>query len=103
MKTIRLLIVSAICLFIWGCVNPQDINWESTPLTVKVVRTAQYGHYKIRIAIKLESGEVVQVDATKNMPLIIRGKNIALYRGTTDFGRKFYSFNPPLSNVNQKP
>ncbi len=98
MKTIRLLIASAICLFIWGCVNPQDINWESTPLTGKVVRTVEYpgnGPSKIRIAIKIESGKVVQVDATKNMPLIIKGKNIDLYRGTTDSGRKFYSFNPP--------
>jgi len=105
--TARLTIVLTICLSIWGCVNPQDINWESTPLTGKVKRTikhpSQIGPPGISIAIELESGEVVLVAPPRNIRFMLKGKDVNLYRGTTDSGREFYSFNLPQPISNQSP
>ncbi len=94
-KIIWLSIFLAISLSTWGCVNPKDINWENTPITGTVLGTVeypnQYGHSRIKIRVKLDSGETVLVDSTREM-LIVKGQEVKLRRGTTDSGRKFYVF-----------
>lgn len=85
----------ALSLSVWGCVNPKDINWENTPITGTVLGTVeypnQYGHSRIKIRVKLDSGETVLVDSTREM-LIVKGQEVKLRRGTTEEGRKFYVF-----------
>ena len=99
-KIIGVSIFLAISLSTIGCVNPKDINWESTPITGTVLGTVespnQYGPSTTRIKIKLDSGEIVYVKSAGEMPLIVKGKKVKLRRGTTDSGRKFYSFGRPF-------
>lgn len=100
-KIIWLSIFLALSLSTWGCVNPQDINWENTPITGTVLGTVeypnQYGPSEIKIRVKLDSGETVLVKSLEagEMPLIVKGKEVKLRRGTTDSGRKFYDFVRP--------
>lgn len=85
----------ALCVFIWGCVNPKDINWENAPITGTVLGTGEHSTYPgsstIYISIELDSGESVLVKSTGAMP-IIKGQKVKLYRGSADSGRKFYRF-----------
>ena len=89
----------ALCLFIWGCVNPKDINWENTPITGTVLGTVeypnQYGPSTIKIRVELNSGESLLVPSTGAMP-IVKGQQVKLYREATDSGKKFYSFDLPF-------
>lgn len=94
-RIIWLSIFLALSLSVWGCVNPEDINWENTPITGTVLGTVehpnQYGPSRIEISIKLDSGEVVLLDPPRKM-FIVKGQEVKLRRGTTDSGRKFYDF-----------
>ena len=86
-------------LFTLGCVNLQDINWENTPITGTVLGTveqpSQSGPSTIKIAIKLDSGEMVLVRPIPKNSSIVKGQKLKLYRGTTNLGSKFYSLAPP--------
>ena len=85
----------AISLSTWGCVNPEDINWENTPINGTVLGSVEYPELygastRNQISIKLDSGETVLVPSIREM-LIIKGQEVKLLRGTTDSGRNFYS------------
>jgi hypothetical protein len=95
----RLSLSLTLCLISWGCVNPKDINWENTPITGTVLGTVeypnQYGSSTINIRVELNSGESILVPSTGGMP-IVKSQQVKLYRGATDSGKKFYSFDPPF-------
>ena len=98
-KKINWLSISlSLSLLTLGCVNLQDINWENIPITGTVLGTVErpssHAPSTIKIAIKLDSGEMVLVRPLKNSS-IVKGQKLKLYRGTTNLRTKFYSLAPP--------
>lgn len=94
-RIIGLSIFLVISLSTCGCVNPEDINWENTPITGIVLGTVEYPELedppRNKISIKLDSGEIVLLNPPRKM-FIVKGQKVKLLRGTTDSGRKFYDF-----------
>ena len=93
-RIIWLSIFTAINLSILGCVNPEDINWENTPITGTVLGTVdfsdEYGP-RNKIRIKLDSGKLILLDPPSKK-FIVKGQEVKLRQGSTDSGRKFYSW-----------
>lgn len=100
-KNFWLSVSLALCLFTWGCVSPKDINWKNTLITGTVLGTVEYPdpNYApattIKIRVELNSGESILVPSTGAMSMV-KGQKVKLYRGATDSGKKFYSFDLPF-------
>jgi hypothetical protein len=91
-----LLFGTSVILLTSCVINPQDINWQKTPLTGTILGTYERGVSKIGnptiyVRIKIEdSGEEISIRDTGEIPVIIRGKKLILNRGITKEGKKFY-------------
>ena len=102
--TLFLLCGASIILLTSCFTPPEKINWEETASTGTILGTyeqpiqSEYTASKIYVRIKLSSGEVISIRDTGQIPLIIKGKQVKLNRGTTDSGQKFYKLVSELNN-----
>ncbi len=75
---------------------PEKVIWEKTTVTGTVLGTyntpSQYQAPDTYIRVELASGEVVLVHDKGILPLIIKGQQVTLNRGSIDSEQVFYRF-----------
>ena len=83
---------------------PEKVRWETTSVTGTIIGSyhtpSQYNAPQTYIRVKLASGETVLIKDKGNLPLVIKGQQVMINRGTIDSEQFFYRFANSSQNGN---